>query len=171
MNECGQREKLQFRRATALITLKEYADAIKVLKDPIFASHSGAAAKIKEAKEAQRKQEERERDAWRKGFAKAAAEDATSPSKNDSSPSSPPRNAPSSPRASAAASGNADFFMKSAGVPAATTAATEKGTSADSGDGEDGDDDEGLLTTVAIGAAVIAVGALALFAVRKFWTK
>jgi hypothetical protein len=167
MNECGQREKLQFRRATALITLKEYADAIKVLKDPIFASHAGAAAKIKEAKEAQRKQEEREREAWRKGFAKAAAVEATSPSKNDSTPSSPPRNASSSPRASAAAaSENADVTMKPAGVPAAT-----KGSPAESGDGEDGDEDEGLLTAVAIGAAVVAVGALAFFAARKIWTK
>ena len=49
--------------------------AVEDLKDQSLATHAGAAAKLREAKDALKREAEKEHNAWRKGFAKAASEE------------------------------------------------------------------------------------------------
>lgn len=195
-NQTGQRDKLLFRRATALMMIKEFEMAIEDLKDPILATHAGAVAKLREAKEALKREEEKERSKWRKGFAKAAAEASKEEEGGGvglSPPSSPRKVHFSAVDAAAAAATAAAAAGASGESSAAATArvstphpakggggkgfqpkvkAAEKETADDKEDEEDeAYEEDSVLTYAAFGAVVVATGLAAFLGLRFLWAR
>jgi tetratricopeptide (TPR) repeat protein len=72
-NEAGQRDKLLYRRAVALMNAKEYTLAAEDLKDASLASNASAQAKLREALALAKKESEQQRKLWSSAFAKASS--------------------------------------------------------------------------------------------------